>query len=273
VTFTVDSINPVVNISAPVNGSSQTSTSTSAVFTVTDATTTTTTCKLDAAAAAACTSPQAYSGLSVGSHTITVVATDQAANTGSASTTFDVTPPASAPDTTITAAPGPATASTTPSFSFTATPPAGATFSCQLDAAAATACTSPFTAPALSDQTIHKFTVTASNAGGPDPTPAVTYFEVDTRPYGVSATVTKLANTLTTAANVSNPAAPECEGHEGCGPDPPARSKRFAGLDPEAEPLLSGSGIGGHLPGERQDRPGHGSDRHDRQPDRSHGYR
>ncbi|MDX6584153.1 MAG: hypothetical protein QOI10_3337 [Solirubrobacterales bacterium] len=78
--------------------------------------------------------------------------------------------PSVALETTITGGP---TASGSPValFTFTATPPAGATFECWVDNDAPAACTSPYTTGVLSEDT-HTFHVRATNADGPDPTPA-----------------------------------------------------------------------------------------------------
>ena len=97
-TFTVDTAAPTATItSSPANPT--TSTSASFSFTASEQGSTFA-CALDGAAFVACTSPQAYSGLGVGSHTFQVRATDQAANTGAAAgfgwtiTGVDTTPPA-----------------------------------------------------------------------------------------------------------------------------------------------------------------------------------
>jgi hypothetical protein len=63
-------------------------------------------------------------------------------------------------------------------FAFTATPPAGATFECSLDAEPFAACVSPYVSPVL-DPGAYTFRVRASNANGTDPTPAVRDFIVD----------------------------------------------------------------------------------------------
>ena len=164
VNFTVDTIAPAVSISSPANGSTP-GTRVTTVFTATDATSSITgsTCKLDAAAATACTSPQAYSGLASGSHTITVTATDPAGNTGSASTTFTV---AAIPVVTITLAERREHPRTRPALSvaFTATQLADQ-HTCKLDAAAAAACTSPLAYTGLG-QGSHTVVVTATNAAG-----------------------------------------------------------------------------------------------------------
>jgi hypothetical protein len=143
-------------------------TSTSASFTFTSNEAGTFTCTLDAGAAAPCTSAKAYSGLTVGSHTFTVGATDLAGNTDAspATQTWTISAPVdtTAPNTTITAAPANPTTSTSASFSFTSTE-SGSTFQCKLDAAAYAACTSAkgYTGSSIGS---HTFSVRATDAAG-----------------------------------------------------------------------------------------------------------
>jgi hypothetical protein len=75
------------------------------------------------------------------------------------------------PDTTITANPPASTTSTSASFSFTASPAAGATFQCSLDGAAYATCVSPVNYTGLSVAS-HTFNVRSVNATGTDPSPA-----------------------------------------------------------------------------------------------------
>lgn len=63
------------------DGPSGTTTATNATFTFTATETATFQCKLDAGSYATCSSPKAYTGLAVGSHTFSVRATDTAGNT------------------------------------------------------------------------------------------------------------------------------------------------------------------------------------------------
>jgi hypothetical protein len=87
-----DTTAPVTSISsAPADGES---TSASVAFTANESSTFA--CRLDGAAWAACTSPKAISGLSVGSHTFEVRATDAAGNTDAtpASASWTVSAPA-----------------------------------------------------------------------------------------------------------------------------------------------------------------------------------
>lgn len=83
-----------------------------------------------------------------------------------------------ATQTAITGGPTSPTRDRTPSFTFGSEP--GATFSCRIDAKPAVGCTSPYTAPSLTDGT-HTLKVTAiDTASNPDPTPAQRTFVVDT---------------------------------------------------------------------------------------------
>ena len=124
-------------------------------------------CRLDAAAFAACTSPQAYTGLSAGSHTFSVRAVNAAgADPTPASSTWTVV----APDTTIVTGPPATDTSTAPSFTFTSTSPQ-ATFECRMDGGSYAACTSPkaYSSLALGS---HTFNARAFTSAGTDATPA-----------------------------------------------------------------------------------------------------
>jgi hypothetical protein len=90
------------------------------------------------------------------------------------------------PDTTVSGPTG-TISNSTPSITFASVPATGATFECRFDTAAFTACTSPFTAPSLTDGA-HEFDVRAVGEGGPDPTPAASSFTVDTTPPALDVT-------------------------------------------------------------------------------------
>ena len=82
------------------------------------------------------------------------------------------------PDTTIDSGPSGPTADSTPTFTFSSEP--GASYECQVDALAETACSSPLTLSPLLDG-VHTLSVTATDAASnPDPTPATRTFSVDT---------------------------------------------------------------------------------------------
>ncbi|GAA2037039.1 right-handed parallel beta-helix repeat-containing protein [Polymorphospora rubra] len=127
-----------------------------------------------------CTSPHGYPNvdlpdeLAPGPHVFEVRALDQEDNVDPTPARHEWTVAGTpvAPQTTIVAAPPPATASTTATFTFSASQP-GVTFECALDAAAFAPCASPvnYTGLAVGD---HEFAVRARTAGGvTDQTPAV----------------------------------------------------------------------------------------------------
>jgi parallel beta-helix repeat protein len=133
-------------------------------------------CKLDAGAYGNCTSPKAYSGLSQGSHTFSVRATDVAGNTDASPAvwtwTIKAAPDTQAPETTITSAPADPTTSTSASIAFNANEPNPA-FECKLDSGAYDDCLSPKAYTGLSVGT-HTFSVRATDvAGNTDASPAV----------------------------------------------------------------------------------------------------
>jgi hypothetical protein len=186
--FTVDATAPAVVFDSPAANAVTLPTG-SINFHATDpdnSTGFTFTCKLDSTAVVACTSPFVYSGLVGGSHSLTVTATDSVGNVGSPATlqfTVDNTPPAVVFDSPA------ANAKTLPtgSVAFHATDPdnsSGFTFTCQLDSAAAAACTSPFAYSGLTAGA-HTVTVTATDPVGNVGSPATLNFTVDTTPPSV----------------------------------------------------------------------------------------
>ncbi len=141
--------------------------------------------------------------VSVAGTQVTVTPTD---STGA---TFDVATYnfTAAPDTFIDSAPPPATPSSSASFSFHAsvTP---ATFTCALDGAAPTNCTSPVDYAGLAEGS-HTFSVQATVAGVSDPQPAVLTWTVDSTapstPTGFTATATSpFSVELTWSASTDN---------------------------------------------------------------------
>src|SRR5262249_21316006 len=151
---------PIIS-SSPANPSNQTS----ATFAFSDTDTSASfLCKRDTGAFATCTSPITYSALGQGSHTFSVMARDAAGNQSSATSFTWTIDPASPPGPTITSGPTNPTTQTSATFTFTDTE-AGARFSCQLDGAAATACSSPRAYSGLADGS-HTFSVTARDAAG-----------------------------------------------------------------------------------------------------------
>ncbi len=143
-------------------------------------------CKLDEGSYGSCTSPKAYSGLSLGSHTFSVRATDAAGNTDATPATrtwtvesapADTTPP----ETTITSGPSGETSETSASFSFDSSE-SGSSFACKLDEGSYGSCTSPKAYSGLSLGS-HTFSVRATDAAGnTDATPATRTWTVESGP-------------------------------------------------------------------------------------------
>ncbi len=179
---TSDTTPPTVTITAPANGSRQASTSASATFSANESASFQ--CQLDGGTLAACTSPKSYTGLSAGSHTITVQATDAAGNVGTSATTFTVDNVG--PVTTI-ASPvnGSFVKTTTVSATFSANE--AATFKCKLDSGSYAACTSPKSYSALS-QASHTISVQATDSLGNVGAAVSSSFTVDTTAPVVSIT-------------------------------------------------------------------------------------
>ena len=166
-TWTVDTVAPDTSITAgPAAAVNVTTASFS--FTATEAATFE--CKIDAGAFAACSSPKAYSGLAVGSHTFQVRARDAAGNQDATPATHAWTVDTTAPNTTITSGPSGSNNPNTATFAFTSTE--GGTFECKLDTGAFAACTTPKTYTGLAKGS-HTFQVRAIDAAGNvDATPA-----------------------------------------------------------------------------------------------------
>jgi hypothetical protein len=168
-------------------GPTGTVTTSSASFTFTSTETGSTfACSLDGGSFLDCTSPQAYSSLTNGSHTFSVRATDAAGNPDLSPATGtwivnvqagDTTPP----DTTITGGPTGTVTTASASFTFTATE-TGSTFQCSLDSAAFTACSSPAAYTGLANAS-HTFAVRAIDpAGNTDLSPATRTWTVNVPP-------------------------------------------------------------------------------------------
>jgi hypothetical protein len=177
-TLIIDTTAPTVNITAPANAATV-GPNGNVVFTATDAVgPVTTTCQIDAAAPVSCTSPYAFSALSTGAHSATVVATDAAGNTATAVRNFTVD--ATPPNTTITGQPNAVTNSTSATFTFTSTE-SPSTFECQLDANPIATCTSGINYPGLTANASHTFSVRAIDQyGNVDQTPATYTWTIDT---------------------------------------------------------------------------------------------
>ena len=168
-------------------------------------------CSLDDAAFTACTSPKAYTNLTLGAHTLKVRATDLAGNVdGSpASRSWTVEAPAdlAPPDTTIADKPANPSPNRAPSFSFTgaddATPSFQLTFECRLDTQPFAPCTSPKSYSSLLHGS-HTFEVRAKDLTGKvDASPATYTWMLDTFPpdttinTGPTGTTTNTSETFT----------------------------------------------------------------------------
>lgn len=121
-------------------------------------------CKLDGAAFAACSSPVAYTSLSVASHTFQVRATDALGHQDASPATFTWVIDTTAPNTTITGGPSGSNNPSTATFTFTSSE-AGSTFECKLDAGAFLPCASGITYTGLAAGS-HTFQVRAIDAAG-----------------------------------------------------------------------------------------------------------
>jgi CSLREA domain-containing protein len=131
-------------------------------------------CSLDGATPTPCVSPVSFTGLEVGPHTFSVVATGPLGEIDPTPVTYTWTilaPDTTPPDTTITLAPPLTTVSSEATFTFTSNE-LFSTFECSLDGEPFESCVSPLL---LTDLGVadHTFEVRAIDpAGNPDPSPA-----------------------------------------------------------------------------------------------------
>lgn len=185
--FTLDTAAPQIpSLTRAVDGDAVTFT-----FAATDATAVTYTCSLDGTPSA-CTSPKAYTGLSLDTHAFTVTATDAAGNAVSRSLTVNLTPP----ETTITTKPAAVSRETRPAFAFSGSE----TYECNLDGAGYMPCPASF---GPFDDGSHTLLVRGTIDGRTDPTPAAFTWTVDTTAPTVgisSATADRDVATFTFAA-------------------------------------------------------------------------
>lgn len=139
-------------------------------------------CSLDTGPYVACTSPRTYPGpLAEGRHTFRVRGQDTSGRTGPAASwtwRVDLTPPR-AP--VLTATPANPTGQTAATFSFDGGE-SGARFSCRLDSAAFTACTSPKTYAGPLAEGSHTIAVRAVDAAGNIGPPTAYSWRIDTTP-------------------------------------------------------------------------------------------
>jgi hypothetical protein len=126
-------------------------------------------CKLDGGAFEACTSPKSFTGLSEGSHTFQVRATDAAGNTDQSPASYTWTVDTTPPETAIDSGPSGTVKQKDATFTFSSEP--NSTFECKLDAADFSACVSPRRYTRLVSGS-HTFEVRATDAAGnTDPSP------------------------------------------------------------------------------------------------------
>jgi hypothetical protein len=200
-----DTTAPATTISS---GPSGTTTSTGANFAFTSSENDSTfQCSLDSGAWGSCTSPKVYSGLTVGSHTFAVKATDGSGNTDASPATRSWTvtsstppPDTTAPETTISSGPPATTTSTSASFAFTASE-SGSSFQCKLDSGSWGGCTSAKSYSSLATGA-HAFSVKATDAAGnTDATPATDNWTVQSGENGGGGNCTQ---TLSSGGSLSN---------------------------------------------------------------------
>ena len=136
-------------------------------------------CKIDSNAWEDCTSPKMYAGLTEGSHTFQVLATDQAGNSDVTSASYTWIIDTTSPNTTINSYPEDPTNSPTATFEFSSNE-SNSTFECKIDSGSWVICTSPKIYSGLSDGS-HYFEVRAiDEAGNTDPTPEPYSWDIDT---------------------------------------------------------------------------------------------
>jgi myo-inositol-hexaphosphate 3-phosphohydrolase len=191
--------------SKPANPTNSTSASFGFTSSVTSATFA---CTLDSTVFTDCTSPASYSGLTDGTHTFQVRASDtNGTDSTPASYTWrvDTTPP----QTTITSEP-PTSTSTSASFTFSSSEETGSTFQCMLDDAPYASCTSPKAYTGLTTGS-HTFQVRATDAAGnTDASPASRTWTIEAGTPGggiVRESVTDSVNTTAaTTLTIPKPA-------------------------------------------------------------------
>ncbi|MBJ7458802.1 MAG: hypothetical protein JHD02_06430 [Thermoleophilaceae bacterium] len=176
-TWRVDTLVPQVEITSPTGDTP--STSLSFTWTIVDAQPiVSVTCEFDGGPKDSCSSPWLLSGISSGSHTVTICATDAAGNIGCAPFTWTRIEPPAAPI--ILSSP----TSTSPTNSARITfRPAGedsTSDECRMDSGAWVTCTSPVYYSGLAEGA-HQFCVRGVNVAGPGPA-ACTSWTVDTIP-------------------------------------------------------------------------------------------
>jgi hypothetical protein len=192
--WTVDTVAPAAPAVAPIAGPTS-NRNASVSFTDADTSVAGFTCALDSGLPVGCTSPQAYSGLGDGLHTVSVTAKDAAGNAASNSVSWIVD--TNAPN--IPVLTGPANPTNDPLAGVSFTGEDGATFTCALDGAVGSPCATPWTPSGSLVEGSHTLAVTAVDAASNSATGSVTWV-VDTTPPAAPELVSAPAATTNDAA-------------------------------------------------------------------------
>ncbi|MGC1852399.1 MAG: hypothetical protein WA687_08175, partial [Solirubrobacterales bacterium] len=141
-------------------------------------------CRRDGGAWGVCTSPQQYTSLAEGAHTVEVKAIDGAGNVDATPATYSWTVDTATPNTTIDTKPAALASSATANFTFSGNDGTGsgiASFECRRDGGAWSVCTSPLEYTSLAEGA-HTFEVKAiDKAANVDATPATYGWTVDSK--------------------------------------------------------------------------------------------
>lgn len=161
-------------------------------------------------------------------------------------------------NTAITSGPVAPTKDRTPTFTFSADPPAGAAYECSIDGAPFTACTTPYTTPSLADGH-HRLSVRATSPGfATDPSPATRDFDIDTvapstvisvLPLGASSGKTSRGNfwgTVAATADEQDPPPGVGNGVTRCVLDPPTPPATYEEIPVGACPSPTTATLGTH---------------------------
>ena len=178
-TWTVDTVAPNTTIdSGPTNNSFLSSTSATFTFSSNESPVTFL-CSINGGSYSPCISPTTYNGLAEGVRSFGVRAVDGVGNQDGSPATRTWTIDTTLPDTTIFVGPNGPVNTTSATFQFSSNE-GGASFQCQLDGGAFSACSSPATYNSLG-QGPHTLNVRAVDpAGNVDTTPASRSWTVDT---------------------------------------------------------------------------------------------
>jgi hypothetical protein len=215
--WTIDTVAPTTTITQqPTNPSNDASPS--FAFTVSEPANAQ--CKLDGAAFTSCSSPVTYDAAD-GLHTFSVRATDATGNPGQP-TAYTWRIDTVLPTVTLTQKPGSPSSTNSPTFVFSANE--ASTFTCSLDHASPTSCSSPTTYTGLADGP-HSFAVTPTDPAG-NTGPAITHdWTIETRAPTAAVTSGPTAHSNSSSATFTftadEPSSFDCKlddrGFEACG--------------------------------------------------------